>query len=512
MAIHENLKIGSYTRTVFGRPVSTGIEKGSGWEYRNIKLGAITVPWYASPETQLMLVSVVCFLCPGMFNALNGIGGAGQFDATASNAANCTLYATFAVVGFFAGTVTNTLGVRKALSFGGFGYCVYVGAQFCFVKKQNLGYVIFSGLLLGSCAGILWSAQGAIMMSYPPEKLKGRYISWFWIIFNLGAVIGSAISLGLNMQKKATQLEKKDGVWTTSDEGVAISDATYVVFLILTFLGACLSWTLTDAKHVVRRDGSRIILMKHPTWQSELIGLWETLRSDSYIILLFPMFFASNWFYTYQFQDVNLAQFNIRTRALNSTLYWLAQILGAAVFGFALDYPNVRRTTRAKVAWIAMFMLTFGIWGGGFVFQRQYTRDNRRVLYDWTSHGYAGPMFLYICYGFYDAAWQTCVYWYMGAISNNSRKLANFAGFYKGIQSAGAAIVWRLDDYEVPYMNLFASCWILLAGSLVAALPVMIWKIKDTVPVDEDLKFTDETMEDLVGLKVSSKPPIKFSK
>ena len=93
---------------------------------------------------------------------------------------------------------------------------------------------------------------------------------------------------------------------------------------------------------------------------------------------------------------------------------------------------------------------------------------------------------------------------FMGAISNNSRKLANFAGFYKGIQSAGAAIIWRLDgmDSPPPYMNLFASCWILLAGSLVIALPVMILKIRDTVPIEEDLKFTDETIEDVIGHKV----------
>lgn len=92
----------------------------------------------------------------------------------------------------------------------------------------------------------------------------------------------------------------------------------------------------------------------------------------------------------------------------------------------------------------------------------------------------------------------------MGAISNNSRKLANFAGFYKGIQSAGAAIIWSLDGMErhPPYMNLFASCWILLAVSLVTALPVMILKIKDTVPIEEDLKFTDETLEDVIGHRV----------
>ena len=95
---------------------------------------------------------------------------------------------------------------------------------------------------------------------------------------------------------------------------------------------------------------------------------------------------------------------------------------------------------------------------------------------------------------------------FMGAITNNSRKLANFAGFYKGIQSAGAAIIWRLDGLQSPppYMNLFASCWILLAGSLIIALPVMLLKIKDTVPVEEDLKFTDETIDDVIGYRLIS--------
>lgn len=156
--------------------------------------------------------------------------------------------------------------------------------------------------------------------------------------------------------------------------------------------------------------------MKNPTWKSELLGLWETLFTDPYIICLFPMFFASNWFYTYQFTDVNAAEFNLRTRALNNTLYWTAQIAGASVFGFALDFPKLRRTTRAHVAWVVLLVLTFAIWGGGYAFQTGYTRaedenleDSQKI--DWTTSGYVGPMFLYIFYGFYDAAWQTCVYW-----------------------------------------------------------------------------------------------------
>lgn len=40
-------------------------EKPTGWKYRQLKLGPIALPWYASPESQLILVSFVCFLCPG---------------------------------------------------------------------------------------------------------------------------------------------------------------------------------------------------------------------------------------------------------------------------------------------------------------------------------------------------------------------------------------------------------------------------------------------------------------
>jgi len=85
----------------------------------------------------------------------------------------------------------------------------------------------------------------------------------------------------------------------------------------------------------------------------------------------------------------------------------------------------------------------------------------------------------------------------MGAMTNNGRKLANFAGFYKGIQSAGAAIVYRIDALGVPFMNMFASTWALLAGSLVIAGPLVWMKVRDTVPIEEDLVFTDETIEDV---------------
>lgn len=166
-----------------------------------------------------------------------------------------------------------------------------------------------------------------------------------------------------------------------------------------------------NAKKVVRKDGSRIILMKNPTWKTELTGMFETFKAEPYIALLFPMFFASNWFYTYHFNGVNLAQFNTRTRSLNNVLYWFAQIWGAGLLGWALDLSRFKRTTRAKANWVFLFVITMAIWGGGYAFQTGYTRaevnqgadtpDNTAddyVKMDWTTPGYVGPMFLYIFY------------------------------------------------------------------------------------------------------------------
>lgn len=185
--------------------------------------------------------------------------------------------------------------------------------------------------------------------------------------------------------------------------------------MVLMAVGFVLAWGLSDSKYIKRKDGSGIIVMKNPTWWSELKGLYETLISDPYIVLLFPMFLASNWFYGYQFNSVNAAYFNIRTRSLNSLLYWLMQMVGAYVFGTLQDLKWFSRPTRGKIVWGVLFAVSMGVWGGGFAFQKQFTRGSIEEQMDWTNSAYIGPMFLYMFYGFYDAAFQTSSYWYVSA-------------------------------------------------------------------------------------------------
>ena len=97
---------------------------------------------------------------------------------------------------------------------------------------------------------------------------------------------------------------------------------------------------------------------------------------------------------------------------------------------------------------------------------------------------------------------NTSVYRYMGALSNSGRRAANFVGFYKGIQSAGAAVFWRLDGLKKPYNTMFGASWGLLAGALLFAAPVIWTKIRDTVPMEEDLKYSDETVGDVAPAAV----------
>jgi MFS family permease len=480
---------------------SAPVPRPPGWMYRGFKIGGKEV-WYASPPAQLLLVSVVCFLCPGMFNALTGIGAGGQVNSKAQADAATALYSTFAVVAFFSGSIANTLGVKITLAFGGLGYSIYAASFLSYNHNGNTGFVIFAGAFLGVCAGLLWTAQGTIMVSYPPEAEKGRYISWFWMIFNMGGVVGALVLLGQNAHQTAGP----------------VTDGTYIGLIVLMLLGAVLALGLCNAGNVVRKDGSKVILMKNPSFVTEVVGLFETLTQNPWVTLLFPMFFSSNIFYTYQLNNMNGAHFTTRTRALNNTLYWTSQIIGASIFGYALDFAKARRTVRAKASLLSLVALTFIIWGGGWAWQKnQAPREiveadegKSYVRIDWTDGSeYLGPMFLLMFYAFYDAAWQTCIYWYIGALSNSGRKAANLTGFYKGIQSAGAAVFWRLDGLGISYNAIFGATWGLLAASLIFAAPVIWLNIKDTVSIEEDLKFSDETIEDVV---VTGAAPVKYSK
>lgn len=57
---------------------------------------------------------------------------------------------------------------------------------------------------------------------------------------------------------------------------------------------------MADPAKMIRTDGTKVSQSRHPSWKSEFLGLYVALRTDPMILLLFPMFLASNWFYTWR--------------------------------------------------------------------------------------------------------------------------------------------------------------------------------------------------------------------
>ncbi|KAJ2015832.1 hypothetical protein GGI14_004023 [Coemansia sp. S680] len=384
---------------------------------------------YHSPLAQVLLISAVCFLCPGMFNALNGLGGAGQLDPHTANNANSALYATFCIFSIAGGGIVNVCGVRFTTALACLTYAIYTGS---YVHYNNTGDgvpTIIAGAVLGVGAGILWTAQGVIMVSYPSEKEKGRFISIFWIIFNLGGLFGGILPFAINYYSAGS-----------------LTNSVYVLFVILECAGAATALFLVPPVCVVRDDGSHATIVQSP--RSARRESLEVLRlfGNKWMLLLLPMSFTSNFFYGYQFSQYNGAIFTLRTRGFNNLLYWTSQIFGSYALSLLLDFSRWSRTENTD-------------YPGGLI---DFLESSRA----------AGPISLYFFMGLVDAWYQNIAYWIIGTLTNDAHITARYIGFYKGVQSLGASVSWQIGAREIPYMNQLVGNW-----ALVVSLPTMAYTI-----------------------------------
>ncbi|KAK9292934.1 hypothetical protein L1049_020916 [Liquidambar formosana] len=419
---------------------------------------------YNSPLVQVSLIGLVCFCCPGMFNALSGMGGGGQVNPTAANNANTALYTTFSVFGVLGGGIYNILGPRLTLAAGCSTYILYAGSFLYYNHHPHQGFVVVAGGILGIGAGLLWAGQGAIMTSYPPPDRKGTYISLFWSIFNMGGVIGGLIPFILNYHSDAS----------------SVNDGTYIGFMCFMTFGTLLALAILPPSRVIRNDGSRCTNIKYSNVSTEAFEIFK-LFFNWKMLLIVPAAWASNFFYSYQFNNVNSALFNLRTRGFNNVFYWGAQMLGSVAIGYIMDFSFESRRMRGFVGIGVVGLLGTAIWGGGLANQLNYSIHDMPNKLDFKDSGsdFAGPFVLYFSYGLLDAMFQSMVYWVIGALANDSETLSRYVGFYKGVQSAGGAVAWQIDSHKVPYLSQLIVNWSLTTVSYPLLVILIMLAVKD---------------------------------
>ncbi|KAL0568892.1 hypothetical protein V5O48_013081 [Marasmius crinis-equi] len=126
---------------------------------------------FHSLTAQILLISVICFCCPGMYNTITGLGGSGQLDSTVAANANVALLASTAASALLlVPPVFDTFGPRTCLLIGGWTYPLYSGSLLCYNHTRNAAFVIASGTILGLGASFLWVAQGAPVVRMIEEE------------------------------------------------------------------------------------------------------------------------------------------------------------------------------------------------------------------------------------------------------------------------------------------------------------------------------------------------------
>jgi hypothetical protein len=75
------------------------------------------------PLVQVSLIGLVCFRCPGMFNALAGMGGGGQVKATAANNATTAQMLGSAAMGYVFDFSLKSRRTRGYVGIGNVAFC-----------------------------------------------------------------------------------------------------------------------------------------------------------------------------------------------------------------------------------------------------------------------------------------------------------------------------------------------------------------------------------------------------
>ncbi|KAJ1917114.1 hypothetical protein H4219_003375 [Mycoemilia scoparia] len=437
---------------------------------------------YYSSRTQIVILGFVCFFCPGMFNALNGMGGGGQKDQTIGNNANTALYACFTVFGLTGGMFVNMFGVRLCMFVTGLFYALYSGSYIYLNNTGKGGFTIAAGALLGLACGIFWAAQGMIMMSYPREQEKGLFITIFWIIFNFGGVIGGILPFAINF-----------------NNDTSLSNGAYAGFIALECVGSCLAWALAPPSKVRKTDGTLVQIKTNPeevNIRNQVVGILKTFRYPLTAALI-PLSLSSNFYYSYEFSVYNGELFTTRTRGFNNIFYWAAEMVASIGFSRILDNKNMTRRKRGLIALILVTVLLNICWGGALAVQLQYSKTKQYPggIIDFLDGGRAvGPIILYVYMGACDALWQNMAYWLLGALTNDADTSAHYAGFYKGMQSLGAVVAWQLAAQKVSFIAQLVVNWVLIDLSLPTMYYVVL-RIQDS-SYDKETADGDDNVQE----------------
>lgn len=111
------------------------------------------------------------------------------------DAATAASYSAVATVSLLGGPLASRLGVKALLIFGAVTFPINGSAYYVNSKYGIQWYLIFGRFVYGLGFGAWYVAEAAIILSYPEERSRGKYLAVWVMSRNLGQLVGGSISL-----------------------------------------------------------------------------------------------------------------------------------------------------------------------------------------------------------------------------------------------------------------------------------------------------------------------------
>ncbi|KAK2063063.1 MFS general substrate transporter [Colletotrichum caudatum] len=403
--------------------------------------------WFRSPLFNVILVGLISFTQPGIWNALNSTGAGGQQEPYLVNGANSLTFGIMVFGCSFFAIMANKIGLKTVLIIGTLGYAPYSASLYVNNRYGVEWFVLFGGATCGLAASALWAAEGAIALGYADIKDRGKFTGIWLGLRELGQLLGSSIQLSLNA---------KNG----------------------------------QRGKVIHSDGRKVA---DPTKNKAVMGefhKWLKLLKNKQFYLLIPILVGFNWNSTYQ--GIYLTKyFSVRARTLGGLTSGIAASAANMFWGWFYDLKCFSRPQLARITWASFSVIMLGLFAWQIANEKLYEDTVPRITLDWTSPGFGRGFAVNVLFRFMNESHYMFVYWLMGTFFDDIETLTLGVGLVRSFESIGSCLSFGIGAVKIsPMVNLIVAF-----AMFAVCIPATSWVIflVPERPVDNTKTSPDNT-------------------
>ncbi|CAG8122002.1 unnamed protein product [Penicillium salamii] len=412
-----------------------------------------SVNFYRSTFFNAFILGLCNFLAPGIWGAMNSLGGGGEEKPYLVNAANALTFGLMVVSCFLSSVIVRFIGIKWTLIVGTMGYAPYAAGLYVNNRFGNEWLVLLGAALCGISAGIFWMAEAAIALSYPEPYNQGRFLG-FWLGFRVGGqILGGAINLGINADRSTSG---------------SVSYTVYIIFIALQALGPFAGLLLSSPSKVQRKDGIPVRLEVTNSIGYELKATAKLWISRKFLLII-PFICQAVYTEAVMFSYEGL-WFSVRARALGSFLSGVIALIIGNLLGAFLDSKRISLEKRARYAFFFVVGWQGMCWIWATVVTTEFHKTN--PAYDWSSPGFGRAFVLFL---FWVAGFQLnymYLFFLVGNLAEDQEEVVRIAGLLRGTESAAQCVSYGLSSVNI--MAAVGSIYLNFGLWAIAILPAWL--------------------------------------